>query len=384
MTTTLKHLLAAAILGLAALGAQAGAKEDIQADMKAGRWSQADQRLDEVLAKHPENALAHYWRAQAKFHLGQVDEAQAEVRRARELDPSENFARDKTVLRHIMEAPSSQSQGKGVSTGLSSAPAISPAPAEPAVPAAPARPAPREPEPKKSGGGFWMFALLIGLGLLTWRLTRSRANGDQRAAREQWQGELQQASKDLGDAIAASDANPQLSQEAKLANYDRAKRAQGEISAHLSSLNSRKDFAETAALVLRSRDIAAEIRGEEKPSERAARMEMQRQAMQPVYVQQPGYGPGYGGPQPSGGLGVLGTVAAVGAGVAIGSMMSGSAEAHGHRRHEEDDGSNRGGYIPFDDDNRGGGLDLGGSDGGAAWDSGGGGDFDAGGGGSFD
>lgn len=367
-----KRWAAALLLSVAAVGAFAGAKEDIQADMKAGRWSQADQRLEAVIAKHPENALAHYWRAQVKFKLGQIEAAQAEVRKARELDPSESFAHDKATLRHIMDAQPAS---------LATAPAVQATPPAPAP-----RPEPRTaaaPEQRSSGGHFWLWALLIGLGVLTWRLTRSRVRDDARDERARWQGEIQQAIKDLRDAVAASDANPTLSPETRLANYDRANRAQADLTAHQATLARRRDFGETAALVLRARDIAAELRGEEKPSERAARMEMQRQqTVQPGYG--PAYGPGYGAPQRGvGGLGVLGTVAAVGAGVAIGSMMSGSSEAHGHRRQEEGDGGNRGGYIPFDDDNSGGGLDLGGSDGGASWDSGGG--FDSGGGSdSFD
>ena len=118
-----KRWAAALLLSVAAVGAFAGAKEDIQADMKAGRWSQADQRLEAVIAKHPENALAHYWRAQVKFKLGQIEAAQAEVRKARELDPSESFAHDKATLRHIMDAQPAS---------LATAPAVQATPPAPA------------------------------------------------------------------------------------------------------------------------------------------------------------------------------------------------------------------------------------------------------------
>ena len=98
-----------------------------------------------------------------------------------------------------------------------------------------------------------------------------------------------------------------------------------------------------------------------------------------------GRGPAYGGMQPGyggGGNGALGTVAAVGLGAVLGSMMSGSAEASERHRRHSDEGSGGGGYIPFDNGSSS-DLDLGGSDAGASWDSGGS-DIDVGGGGDFD
>ena len=70
MKTSISRILCGLVIAVAAVSAFAGAKEDIQADMQAGRWSQADSRLADVLAKHPDNALAHYWQAQVKYREG--------------------------------------------------------------------------------------------------------------------------------------------------------------------------------------------------------------------------------------------------------------------------------------------------------------------------
>ena len=60
MVSIFRRVMVAAAL-LAATAAIAATKEDIQADMRAGRWQHADELLQQVIAKHPNNALAHYW-----------------------------------------------------------------------------------------------------------------------------------------------------------------------------------------------------------------------------------------------------------------------------------------------------------------------------------
>ena len=381
-TASRRHAWVLAAVLLCATGlAQAGAKEEIAADMRAGRWTQAEQKLDGVLRKHPENALAHFWLAEVKFEQGQIEAAKAELQKARELDPSESFASKKTMIQRI-----DQAQAGPIRLEPPARPQTlqQPAPAQ-ALPAA--EPPLQERREWSSGGISWFWMLVVGgVGFVLWRTLRRSVAGNSPADTERWRGALMEAHKDLGDAVAAADANPAFSPEQKLATYDRVRKAQADISSHISTLATRRDFTETESLILRSRDIAAEIRGEEKPSDKALRMQearMQAQAM--------GRGPAYGGMQPGyggGGNGALGTVAAVGLGAVLGSMMSGSAEAsERHHRHPDEGsgggGGGGGGYIPFDDNSSRDALDLGGSDGGASWDSGGS-DIDVGGGGDFD
>ncbi|MBB2484987.1 tetratricopeptide repeat protein [Mitsuaria sp. WAJ17] len=378
-TASRRHawVLAAVLLCSAGL-AQAGTKEDIAADMRAQRWTQAEQKLDGVLRKHPENALAHFWLAEVKFEQGQIDAAKAELQKARELDPSESFASRKTMLQRI-----DQAQAGAIRVEPPARQQALPQPAP--VQAQPAAEAPRQERRESSSGGISWFWLLVlgGVGFVLWRKLRRSAAGNTPADIDRWRGALMEAHKDLGDAVAAADANPAFSPEQKLATYDRVRKAQADISAHIGTLATRRDFAETESLILRSRDIAAEIRGEEKPSDKALRLQEARlQAEAQARAQGPGYGgmqPGYGG----GGGNALGTVAAVGLGAVLGSMMSGSAEASDRHRRHSDDGSGGGGYIPFDNGPSN-DLDLGGSDGGASWDSGGDIDVGGGGGGDFD
>jgi len=378
--SNLSKTLSGACLALSLLlpvAAFAGAKDDIQADMRAGRWEQAEQRLNTVISEHPDSAVAHYWLAQVKFKQGYIDAAQAEVKRAHAIDPSDKFAGDKALLSRIEHAKVSATPAAVVPAPAQDRQATSPVLAQSSLPAPP-------PAVEKSSSHtlFWVVLAMLVLGVLTWRLTRSREQDNLQQEKDRWSGEIKDAQKDLGDAIAASDANPQHTPEVKLANYDRAKKAQADLAAHLGTLAQRQDYNETASLVMRARDIAADIRGEEKPSLRAERMEQERMAaMAEAQARQnmmaPGYGPGYG-MQPGRGSGVLGTVAAVGAGMAIGSLLSGSAEAGTHRvRREQDDN----GYAPFDDRGTGSDLDFGGSDSGGSWDSGGG--VDTGGSGDF-
>jgi hypothetical protein len=356
-------LLPLVVLALHAGAAHAGPKEDIEADMQAGRWSQAESRLQAVVAKNPKNAQAHYWLAQVEYHEGKYAAASAEAHRAIEIDPSEKFTTDTAVLAKLLSADAHAGT-------RAAAPAVVNPPPLPAAPA-----------PKPSRGFPWGWLLVLGVvGFLVWRVVRSTTGVAASREREQWRGQLRQAYTDLQDAVAASDANPQLTPETKLANYDRANKMRSALQAHEASLASRNDFGETAQLVARAHDVAAELRGEEPPSVRRARIEEQR-AGAPVIVQQGGYG--YG---PGGSSGALGTVGAVGAGVVAGMLLEEVAHAGEHRSRpalRDDEG-----WSPAPADDRSLNVDVGGSDAGAGWDSGssdgGGMDFGGGDSGSWD
>ncbi len=366
MKSNLKRFVVSASLVLLTVIAQAGSREDIQAAMKAGQWSRADERLDEVLRKHPDNALAHYWRAEVRYKLGKIEDAQAEVHRAREIDPTEKFASDKTLLSQIMRA----SAKADLQTLQPHSPVVAvQAPLGESVRLQADTTLPHPVRARKSGFGFGAVALLLAaaVGVVAWRVARARGNDDKQRERARWKDALSEAHKDLGDAVAASDANPQNTPETRLANYDRARKTQADLLAHQNSLASRTEFAEAQSLATRAHDIAAEIRGEERPSDRVSRLEQERQvAAAAANGQVPLIG-GYGVQQPTPGLGggLLGTVAAVGAGAVIGSLLSGAAQARPHQT-----GNNEGtGYVPFDSDTAQ-AVDVGGANAGSdAWDT---------------
>ncbi|CAM4202538.1 bacterial transcriptional activator domain-containing protein [Roseateles saccharophilus] len=367
-----KHHVLAGLLATTLLAgvAQAGSKEDIEAHLRAGRWQEAEVELHQVLEKHPTNATAHYWLAQAEYRQGRVQEAAAEARRALELDPSKKFAADPQLLETLLSGASARAEG--------SAGAQVPIAASPAV--------------QDSQGSShllgWLIALALVVGsVVLWFATRSREQADQKAERELWSGRLRQAIEDLKDAVKASDANPQNGPEVKLANYDRANQLQSSIQSHLADIARRSEYSETQELIGRAHDVAAQIRGEELPSVRQQRLESERLAQQAAFQSTaPAYGP-YGPAQTTGGPGVLGTVAAVGAGAAAGMLLAEAAEAAtSHRvQHSDFDTPSRGPFPATAQP----GLDLGGAAGtDADWSPSGGGadtgiDFGSGGGDDF-
>lgn len=328
-----KTLLCAA-LAMSAL-AFAGAKEDIQAAMHAGRWESADQQLQVVLAKHPDNALAHYWRAQAQLKLGHEDIAKAELDKALELDPAEKFAGDKAALAKF----------KKRLAAVSAAPAVQeqvqpqePAPrVEPAVVAAPVVEAPAPRSSSGMGMGSIVLILLVVVLPVAFLLFRKQRSVLRQSDREDWQGRIREALGDLDNALRASDANQQLSPEAKLGNYDRVRQAKAELDSALSALPRTTDFGPVARIVERGQDLAADLRGEERPSDRRRKQEaanlayerelhareVEAQARQPM-----------GMPGPGGAGSVLPTVAAAAVGIALGSAMS---NASGRGRDDEDE-----------------------------------------------
>lgn len=363
-----RHLIIAGAL-FAACVAHAGPKEDIQADLKAGRWTQAEQRLNVVLKKHPRNALAHFWMAQVQEKLGHLEAARAELAAAREIDPAETFVGDRAFLQRFEDriAP----PPKPAPAVAAQEPAAVPAPTEPAHGAAAA---PDDGLPMAA----WLAIGLAGAGLVYALARRGRAAGVARR-RAELGGRLNEAKRVLADALAWSDGHPGLTQEAKLANYTRANLAIGEISTQLATLSSRTQFAETESLVMRSLDIAADIRGEERPSERAAREQRadaqrreaheralaEAEARRPVVIQPH---VGQGGPGGAQGPGLLGGAAIIG-----GAALAGGLLGRAHAADRDRDTRDMGETIPapyFGNDMD---IDVGGADGpdGGNWDSGG-------------
>ena len=369
-TSTVSRILASVVIAAAAVSAFAGSKEDIQADMKAGRWSQADTRLTEVLAKHPDNALAHYWQAQVKQREGQLDEARKHLSAAKELDPQSKFASDKAALSRLEAALDKP-------VPVPSPKLDNPAPRQ-TLPARVDTPqaAPYQ-EPKSSGGSGWLWIGLIVLAVFIFWAVRSAKSRGMSGDKAAIKGKLEEALNDLRDAGKFIDTRGDLTMEQKLAMSDRVMRAQGDVQAHLATLATRSDLQPSIDLWRRVRDIAAETRGERRPSEIEAEREMELQRMRQAQMANQNMG------MPNQGAGFGGAGAALGglaAGVVLGSMMSGGAHAH-ERQDSGGSGGGGGGYTPIEDFDRGdsSGIDIGGSGDGGGWDTGG---SDTGGGGS--
>jgi tetratricopeptide (TPR) repeat protein len=373
----LRGALVAISLVVACVASFAGAKEDIEASMRAGQWSQADQQLTSVLDKHPRNALAHYWRAQVKAELGQMQAAREELQQAERIDPSEKFAGDKSVLAalkarlaehgsgpaHTQVPTTLTPQGERMTTGT-----------------LPARERQAEIVPSQDTNasqghvGRWIalgISVLVLFGLWSWWNGRRQEARTRENARRLWASELEDAKRDLDDAIRWSDGQPQLSPEARLANYDRCNAARQEVQNQIAELPRMVNFQGAETAVVRAHDIAAEVRGEETPSARAERG---------GYGYPAGMNPGMGGMGMPGGMAtgrggsLLRDAALLGGGALLGTVLANEARA-GEERHDAGAapaGQDNGGFEPFQDDER---IELGGSNAGGSDDS-----FDTGGG----
>lgn len=302
MLNAIGRHVAVFLLALLALASQvhAGPKEDIQADMHAGRWAQAEARLATVLDKHPRNSLAHYWQAQVKMQLGKVEEARAALDQAKSIDPEHQFAGDKGLLA-ALEAKLQLGVldgGSRASEAMLRSEIASPSAAAPVLALDPAVARALGSEIKLPGDGWPIHMVMLGmLGLLVAcaaaivvvfaALGRSQERRQRRETVESLKSNVTSARRDLDDAVAASDANHALPPEAKLANYDRAKRPQSELAALAAQVDRAgadrdADLYRLSRDVMwltgRARDIAADLRGDERPSARRERLEQERHA----------------------------------------------------------------------------------------------------------
>jgi hypothetical protein len=95
---TLKHYFAALLLFAISFGALAGPNvKDVENAMRAKNWSGAEQMLNQVLAKKPNSAKAHYLLAQTHEQMGQRSLAAQDLERAKAADPSLKFASPNAV-----------------------------------------------------------------------------------------------------------------------------------------------------------------------------------------------------------------------------------------------------------------------------------------------
>jgi tetratricopeptide (TPR) repeat protein len=114
LSRLLKSVLAGAFVLGATLALALPTPKDIEAAVAAGQYTQAETMLREVLQDKPQSAKAHYELGQVLAHAHRYKEAQTELKKAKDIDPSLKFATspDKfnTVLTKVNElaaAPSS-------------------------------------------------------------------------------------------------------------------------------------------------------------------------------------------------------------------------------------------------------------------------------------
>lgn len=87
-----KLCLVAVALGLSALAWALPTPQDIEAAVNSGKLAQAESMLREVIKEKPNSAKAHYELGQVLARETRYAEAQTELVRAKEIDPSMKFA----------------------------------------------------------------------------------------------------------------------------------------------------------------------------------------------------------------------------------------------------------------------------------------------------
>ena len=174
LSRLLKSVLAAALFLSVSLVMALPTPKDIEAAVAAGHYSQAESMLREVLQDKPQSAKAHYELGQVLAHEHRYKEAQTELQKAKDIDPSLKFATspDKfnTVLTKVND--------------LAAAPTSSVV-MEPSVAPGTHAAAKVAPESAASGGSSpltYVWLAIAGLVLLGLWLRRSAANATNNAS----------------------------------------------------------------------------------------------------------------------------------------------------------------------------------------------------------
>lgn len=160
-----KTWLAWVVLSFAAVGTAWAlpSEADVQAQVKAGQYEQAEQAMAQVVAAKPDSAKAHYVYAQILAHQRKFVEAAQQAQRAKALDPAvkftqpEKFRSFEALLER--ELHGATTHGSAATSSSLSAPAMNGPTAGPANAAVPERAAGGVPG-WVWGAGFAVLAVL--------------------------------------------------------------------------------------------------------------------------------------------------------------------------------------------------------------------------------
>ena len=174
LSRLLKSVVAGALVLSATLALALPTPKDIEAAVAAGQYTQAESMLREVLQDKPQSAKAHYELGQVLAHAHRYKEAQTELQKAKDIDPSLKFAASpekfNTVLTKVND--------------LAAAPTSSVV-MEPSVAPGTHAAAKAAPESAASGGSSpltYVWLAIAGLVVLGLWLRRSAANATNNAS----------------------------------------------------------------------------------------------------------------------------------------------------------------------------------------------------------
>jgi hypothetical protein len=173
LSRLLKSVVAGAFVLAATLVLALPTPKDIETAVAAGHYTQAETMLREVLQDKPQSAKAHYELGQVLAHENRYKEAQTELLKAKDIDPSLKFATSPDKFNTVLAKVSD----------LAAAPTSSVV-MEPSVTPGTHAAAKSAPEPAANGGGssltyVWLaIAGLVVLGLWLRRSAVNSANTD--------------------------------------------------------------------------------------------------------------------------------------------------------------------------------------------------------------
>lgn len=174
LSRLLKSVVAGVLVLSATLALALPTPKDIEAAVAAGQYTQAESMLREVLQDKPQSAKAHYELGQVLAHAHRYKEAQTELQKAKDIDPSLKFAASpekfNTVLTKVND--------------LAAAPTSSVV-MEPSVAPGTHAAAKAAPESAASGGSSpltYVWLAIAGLVVLGLWLRRSAANATNNAS----------------------------------------------------------------------------------------------------------------------------------------------------------------------------------------------------------
>lgn len=143
---------AAVLMALVATVAMAlPSPKDIEAAVNAGHNAQAEAMLREVIQEKPQSAKAHYELGQVLAREARYAEAQTELKKAKDIDPSLKFAASPDKFNDILDKVARQVPAASVSAAPSNTPAPQLASPSPAAAAS---------------GGFSLTYVWLGIGAL--------------------------------------------------------------------------------------------------------------------------------------------------------------------------------------------------------------------------
>ena len=80
--------------------------QQVLADVNLQDWQGANQLIDQVIADHPNSALAWYYKAQILQHTGDLSGAKGALNSALAIDPNHTFAGNPIVYQHLVDSVS--------------------------------------------------------------------------------------------------------------------------------------------------------------------------------------------------------------------------------------------------------------------------------------